>query len=242
MLSVRDLEVRYGAVTVLRGVSIECGPGSLISVLGPNGAGKTTLLRAISNSLGAYHGSIRAGTVTWNGRDVTRMKPDKLVKLGVVQSPEGRGIFASLTVEENLRVGGFTQKRRDVQRRLKYGYELFPDLADRKSLRAGLLSGGQQQMLAIARALMAAPKLLLLDEPSLGLAPFSVDAVAEYIRRVHSEGTAVVLVEQNAGMAFELAEYAYVLDQGRIGLHGPSSTLVVSDEVRRLYLGGSAVA
>ena len=206
MLSVRDLEVRYRAVIVLRGVSIDCGPGSLVCVLGPNGAGKTTLLRAISNSLGAYHGSVHAGTVTWNGRNVTRMKPDTLVKRGVVQSPEGRGIFASLTVDENLRVGGFTRKRRDVERRLKYGYELFPDLADRKFLGAGLLSGGQQQMLAIARALMAAPRLLLLDEPSLGLAPLTVDAVAEYIRTVHSEGTAVVLVEQNAAMALELAE------------------------------------
>jgi branched-chain amino acid transport system ATP-binding protein len=239
MLSVRDLEVRYGAVNVLRGVSLDCGPGSLVCVLGPNGAGKTTLLRAISHSLEAYGGSIRGGSITYNERNVTNAQPDKLVRLGVVQSPEGRGIFASLSVDDNLRVGGFTVKRRDVDARVKQSYEMFPDLVSKKSLAAGLLSGGQQQMLAIARALMAKPKLLLLDEPSLGLAPLTVDAVAEYIRLVHQQGTSVLLVEQNAGVALELAEYAYVLEEGRIGLHGPSAELIGSDEIRRLYLGVS---
>jgi len=212
-----------------------------VCVLGSNGAGKTTLLRTISNTLFLYGGAATKGSITWNGREVTKVKADRLVRLGIVQAPEGRGIFAGLTVEENLRAGGFTRSRRDVESSLRECYEVFPEIADRRSARGGLLSGGQQQMLAIARALMAAPQLLLLDEPSLGLAPKMVDSVAKVIRQINDKGTAVVLVEQNAVMALDLADYAYVLEGGRIGLHGPAAELQGSDEVRRLYLGLGSV-
>lgn len=238
MLRVKGLQVRYGALApVLRGVDIEVPGGSLVCVLGTNGVGKTTLLRALSGSLPLYAGAIVAGRIEWEGKDVTKARADQLVRSGVVHSPEGRGIFGNLSVDDNLRAGAFTRKRKDLEASLAEMYEFFPDLTDRRSQRGGLLSGGQQQMLAIARALMARPKLLLLDEPSLGLAPQAVENIARIIRRINAEGTGVILVEQNAVMALELSDYAYVLEGGRAALEGPAAELKQSDDVRRMYLG-----
>ena len=238
MLVVKSLEVTYGGVAEgLRGVDLTVEEGQLVTVLGSNGAGKTTLLRAISNVLHAFNGVVTGGSIDWDGLNLVRTRADRIVGRGLIQAPEGRGIFGGLTVEENLRVGGFLASRTEVRERQEHVLELFPDLADRMYQHAGLLSGGQQQMLAIGRALMAGPKVLLLDEPSLGLAPKIVDDVADVVRQINLDGTTVVLVEQNASMALSMADYAYVLENGRVSLHGPGRELRDSDEVRRLYLG-----
>lgn len=241
MLKIDGLEVGYGQSAVaLHGVDLEVHPGSLVAVLGSNGAGKTTLLRAISNSLSPFGGAVTAGAIEWDGNDLVRTKADRIVRLGVVQAPEGRGIFGGLTVGENLRVGAFTRRRAEIRVSLSETLELFPRLRERIDQRAGFLSGGEQQMLAIGRALMARPRLLLLDEPSLGLAPKIIDDVAEVVARIKEAGTTVVLVEQNASMALEMADYGYVLENGVVSLHGPASDLRDSDDVRRLYLGLAA--
>jgi ABC-type branched-subunit amino acid transport system ATPase component len=239
LLIVRDLRVCYrGVAPALRGVSLDVPAGAVVAVLGNNGAGKTTLLRAISGVLGEHGGTVEAGTIDFDGRDLVGRPPSAIVANGVVQVPEGRRIFERLTVAENLRVGGFSVRAAQSRIRARRAvYDLFPVLYDRRHQRAGLLSGGQQQMLAIGRALMAAPRLLLLDEPSLGLAPQIIGQVAGVIREINAGGTAVVLVEQNAALALSLATHAYVLATGTVRLSGPAAELTTDDSVRHLYLG-----
>ena len=242
MLEVEDLQVTYGgAVEALRGVSLQVPDGKVVAVLGSNGAGKTTLLRATSSVLKLHKGRIEAGRLTFDGVSLVGKDPAAVVDLGVVQVPEGRRIFSRLTVEENLRAGGLGSRDRaakaEAQRRV---YDLFPVLADRRSGRAGLLSGGEQQMLAIGRALMTTPKLLLLDEPSLGLAPRIIGQIGDIIREIHRQGTSVLLVEQNATMALGVADLAYVLDVGQVSLSGAARELAATDAVQRLYLGHAA--
>jgi branched-chain amino acid transport system ATP-binding protein len=241
LLRVRDLDVSYArAVRALRGVSLDVPPGGVVAVLGANGAGKSTLLRAISGTLPAAGGAIEHGSVEVDGRRLDRADPAAVVRAGVVQVPEGRQVFGELTVEENLRAGALATARRARGPARDRVYGLFPVLAELRQRRAGLLSGGEQQMLAIGRALMAAPRLLLLDEPSLGLAPRMVARIGEVIAEIHRQGTAVVLVEQNAALALELAEVAYVLEVGRVTLHGPAAELAATEEVRDRYLGVGA--
>jgi ABC-type branched-subunit amino acid transport system ATPase component len=242
LLTIRDLQVAYaGVVLGLRRVTLDVPAASVVAVLGSNGAGKTTLLRAISGVLGEYGGAVVSGSIEYEGRPLTRASAAAVVAAGVVQAPEGRRIFERLTVAENLRIGGFAV--RDARKRaqaMALVHELFPLLHERRDIRAGLLSGGQQQMLAIGRALMAAPRLLLLDEPSLGLAPQVVGQVGRVIREINERGTTVVLVEQNAAMALSVATQAYVLATGEVCLSGSSTELAADDNVRGLYLGHDA--
>jgi branched-chain amino acid transport system ATP-binding protein len=242
VLNVHGLAVRYGrSVRALEDVQLEVPADAVLAVLGGNGAGKSTLLRAVSGTLGLHRGAITAGEIVLQGDRIDRLDPARVVRAGVVAVPEGRQVFARMTVEENLRAGGLGARsaagRSSARARV---HELFPVLADRAGQRAGLLSGGEQQMLAIGRALMSDPKLLLLDEPSLGLAPQLVARIAQIIREIHAQGTAVVLVEQNATMALQVADHAVVLEVGRIALTGPAAELAASDQVQRLYLGGHA--
>jgi branched-chain amino acid transport system ATP-binding protein len=242
VLKVHGLSVRYGrSVRALEDVQLEVPADAVLAVLGGNGAGKSTLLRAVSGTLGLHRGAITAGEIVLQGNRIDRLDPARVVRAGVVAVPEGRQVFARMTVEENLRAGGLGARsaagRSSARARV---HELFPVLADRAGQRAGLLSGGEQQMLAIGRALMSDPKLLLLDEPSLGLAPQLIARIARIIREIHAQGTAVVLVEQNATMALQVADHAVVLEVGRIALAGPAAELAASDQVQRLYLGGHA--
>jgi branched-chain amino acid transport system ATP-binding protein len=239
MLSVREVHVTYGGtVRALRGADLEVGDGEVATVLGSNGAGKTTLLRGISGTLRLHRGRVESGSISFDGTDLTGKDPAEIVGMGVVQVPEGRRIFTRLTVEENLRAGGLGSRDRAAKAKAERRvYDLFPVLADRRSARAGLFSGGEQQMLAIGRGLMANPKLLLLDEPSLGLAPQMIGRIGEVIREIHRQGTAVLLVEQNATMALAVADTAYVLDIGKVSLSGPAAELARTDAVQRLYLG-----
>ena len=240
MLSVADLSVRYGAVQALDRVSIEVPDKSVVAVLGSNGAGKSTLLRAISATLSLHRGAIIAGQISLDGKRVDKLDPAAIVKAGVVQTPEGRQIFTRMTVDENLRAGGLiTPKDRRSAARERV-FQLFPLLADRRTQRAGLLSGGEQQMLAIGRALMSEPRLLLLDEPSLGMAPKLVAQIGQIIAEINSQGTAVVLVEQNATMAMRVAQHAVVLEVGRVALSGTTAEFADSEDIARLYLGGHA--
>ncbi|MFE0732769.1 ABC transporter ATP-binding protein [Streptomyces antibioticus] len=243
-LHVERLDVTYGrAQEALRSVSLTVPHGVVVALLGANGAGKTTLLRAVSGTLRLHRGTVTAGLIRYGDTALDGRDPVAAVRAGVVQVPEGRRVFAGLTVEENLRSGGLGLGRRapeQVREARDRVYTLFPVLAERGRQAAGLLSGGEQQMLAIGRALMAAPRLLLLDEPSLGLAPRMVFRIAEVIREINEQGTAVLLVEQNAGMALSLADHAHVLEVGEVRLSGPADELARSDEVRRLYLGGTA--
>jgi branched-chain amino acid transport system ATP-binding protein len=242
VLEVTDLSVSYGgAVQALRGVSLEVPQGKVVAVLGSNGAGKTTLLRAVSGNLSRHRGRIEGGSIRLDGSPLRGRDPATTVGLGLVQVPEGRRIFGRLTVEGNLRAGGMGNRdrgaRADAQRRV---LELFPVLAERKTQRAGLLSGGEQQMLAIGRALMASPRLLLLDEPSLGLAPKIIGQIGEIVQEINRQGTSVLLVEQNATMALSVADLAFVLDVGKVSLSGGAAELAATDEVQRLYLGHGA--
>jgi ABC-type branched-subunit amino acid transport system ATPase component len=241
LLQVTDLDVSYaGALRALRGVSLVVPQGSVVAVLGGNGAGKSTLLRAISGTLPFAGGSLDAGTIVFAGKRLRRPDPVAVVRAGVVQVPEGRQVFEHLTVEENLRAGGLVSARRSRTTARNRVYELFPVLRKRSGQRAGLLSGGEQQMLAIGRALMASPRLLLLDEPSLGLAPHMVERIAEVIAEIHRQGTSVLLVEQNAALALDLADTAYVLEVGRVALQGTAAQLAATGEVRDRYLGVGA--
>ncbi len=241
LLEVEGLGVSYaGALRALRDVSMSVPKGAVVAVLGANGAGKSTLLRAISGTLPLQGGVADEGSVRFEGRDVRGTGPADVVRAGIVQVPEGRRIFGELTVEENLRAGALTVRSAAERKRAhERVVDLFPRLQERRRQRAVLLSGGEQQMLAIGRALMSEPKLLLLDEPSLGLAPQIVERIAEVIREINRQGTSVVLVEQNAAMALDVAESAYVLETGTVTLHGTAAELASSSDVQERYLGGS---
>jgi branched-chain amino acid transport system ATP-binding protein len=239
LLEVQDLRVSYGgSVLALREVSLWVPDGGVVAVLGNNGAGKSSLLRAISGTLGEEGGAVDGGTIRFAGERIDRRNPADVVRRGVLHVPEGRRIFGGLTVEENLRAGAVAARSAAVSHEGRARvYELFPILADRRRQRAGLLSGGEQQMLAIGRALMGGPRILLLDEPSLGLAPKIVDRIGDVITEINQQGTTVVLVEQNAAMALRVADEAFVLEAGRVSLHGPAAQLAQTDEVRDRYLG-----
>jgi branched-chain amino acid transport system ATP-binding protein len=238
VLTIDSLHVRYGGVQAVRGVSMEIPDGKVVAVLGSNGAGKTTLLRTISGTLRLHRGRVESGSVHFDGTDLAGRDPAQTVRMGLVQVPEGRRIFGRLTVEENLRAGGMGSRDKAAKEKAqKRVFELFPVLQERSAQRGGLLSGGEQQMLAIGRALMASPKLLLLDEPSLGLAPRIIGQIGEVIAEINRQGTSVLLIEQNATMALGVADLAYVLDVGEVSLSGDARELARTDEVQRLYLG-----
>ena len=238
MLSIDSLHVSYGGVQAVRGITMEIPDGKVVAVLGSNGAGKTTLLRTISGTLKLHRGRVESGTVQFDGTDLDGRDPAQTVRMGLVQVPEGRRIFGRLSVEENLRAGGMGSRDKAAKAKAQERvFELFPVLAERSAQRGGLLSGGEQQMLAIGRALMASPKLLLLDEPSLGLAPRIIGQIGEVIAEINRQGTSVLLVEQNATMALGVADLAYVLDVGEVSLSGDARELSRTDEVQRLYLG-----
>ncbi|MBP2321724.1 branched-chain amino acid transport system ATP-binding protein [Kibdelosporangium banguiense] len=239
MLSVSNLEVVYDdVVLVLRGLSLDVPAGSIVAVLGANGAGKTTLLRAVTGLLGPHRGKITKGSVRLDGTDITGADPAKIVRNGIAQVLEGRRVFAEITVDENLRAGAHTRRSRaEVKQSYTRVLELFPILAERRKSIAGYLSGGEQQMLAIGRALMASPRLLLLDEPSLGLAPRLVEQVRDIIVQINQQGTSVLLVEQNAVMALAIASAGYVLENGKVVKDGPASDLLADEDIREFYLG-----
>jgi branched-chain amino acid transport system ATP-binding protein len=238
MLEVRNLEVVYhDALLVLRGVSLAVPERGVACVLGPNGAGKTTLLRALTGLLDIHDGRATKGAVLLDGARLDTLRPDDIVRRGVSQVMEGRRILADLTVEENLRAGGVTATRALVGQRLEQAYARFPALAERRRQPAGTLSGGEQQMLAVARALMSGPKLLVLDEPSLGLAPKVVAGIGSLIRDINRDGVAVLLVEQNAALALELAQHGYVLETGKVVLDGPAAVLAKDRDIQEFYLG-----
>lgn len=240
MLAVRGLSVRYGrSAPALRAVDLSIGRGEITAVVGGNGAGKTTLMRAVSGALGFHGGRVIDGAVLLDGEPIQRLSATAVVRRGIAHVPEGRRVFADLTVEDNLRAGAATQ-RGSVATLLDEAYEMFNILARRKDQRAGLLSGGEQQMLVIARGLMSKPVLLLLDEPSLGLAPKIVEQIGRIIGSIRDRGTSVLVVEQNAAMALAVADTGFVLEQGRVGLAGTAAELRATAEIQRMYLGGSA--
>jgi branched-chain amino acid transport system ATP-binding protein len=232
LLSVKALTSHYGRIQALHGVDLCVGTGQLVALVGANGAGKTTLLRAISGVQPASGGGI-----DFMQRDIRRMVASRRVRLGISQVPEGRQVFAPMTVEDNLRLGAFTRGKAETAQTLASMYELFPILKDKRGLPAGTLSGGQQQMLAMARALMASPRLLLLDEPSMGLAPLIVREIFELIRTLRDQGITILVVEQNARAALSIADQAYVMELGRIVMSGPGSELLSDDRIRQAYLG-----
>ncbi|MGH8931442.1 MAG: ABC transporter ATP-binding protein [Egibacteraceae bacterium] len=234
MLSVKNLEVTYhDVILVLRGVSLDVPEGKIVALLGANGAGKTTLLRAISGLLDVHDGEITKGEILLDGRPIHHLKPAQIVSRGVKQVLEGRRIFAELTVEENLRIGAHLGGGENLARM----YERFPVLSKRRRATAGYLSGGEQQMLAMGRALMSNPRYLLLDEPSLGLAPLLVERVRDLIAEINALGTTVLLVEQNANMALAIAEHGYVMETGKVVMDRPAAQLREDDDVREFYLG-----
>ena len=239
MLEVRDLGVVYSqAIVALEGVSIDVGRGDIVAMLGPNGAGKTTLLRALTGLLSYHDGKIVNGEIFLGRERYRKHSPSAIVAAGVAQVMEGRRIFAELTVDENLSAGGVTLgDRREVAANREEVFSLFPLLADRRHAQAGYLSGGEQQMLAIGRAMMSSPDLLILDEPSLGLAPLIVIQIRDIIAEINARGATVLLVEQNAAMALSIADYGYILTAGRVAKEGPASELENDPEVRELYLG-----
>ncbi len=232
MLSVQGLHSSYGKIAALKGVSIAVGEGELVAIVGANGAGKTTLLRALSGVQ-----KITQGSVIFNEVDITAATPRRRVQAGIVQVPEGRQVFAPLSIEDNLRLGAFVRSGPEVEQDLDAVYTMFPALAERRRLAAGALSGGQQQMLAIGRALMARPKLLLLDEPSMGLAPKLFREIYSHIETLRRGGTTVLLVDQNARAALAIADRAYVLETGMITLSGTGGELAANEAVREAYLG-----
>jgi branched-chain amino acid transport system ATP-binding protein len=237
MLEVENLEVVYDDVMlVLRGVSLQVPDGRIVALLGANGAGKTTLLRALSGLLDVHDGKITRGRITLDGRPLHRESPTRIAALGVKQALEGRRILAELTVEENLRVGGHSAAKA-IKQNLERMYELFPRLRERRKQSAGYLSGGEQQMLSIGRALMSDPRYLLLDEPSLGLAPLLVQQIRDLIVKINGQGTTVLLVEQNASMALSIADHGYVLETGKVVMDKPAAALLADEDVREFYLG-----
>jgi branched-chain amino acid transport system ATP-binding protein len=233
MLEVNEIETSYGRVKALQGVSIEVSEGSIVTLIGANGAGKTTLLMTISGVL-----KPTSGEIYFDGTRIDTFPSWKIVKMGIASCPEGRRVWPNMTVLENLEIGGYTvTDKKEATQGLGAVFEHFPILRERRTQKAGSLSGGEQQMLAIGRALMAKPKLLLLDEPSLGLAPIVVEKLAEIIKEIRVEGTTIVLVEQNAFIALNMADWAYVLEVGRISLQGKARELLQNDLVRKSYLG-----
>jgi len=232
LLELKGLEVNYGGIRAVKGIDLEVREGELVCLIGANGAGKSTTLRAVCGLLAA-----RAGSVRYAGTDVAGTPVHELPRRGLVMVPEGRGIFGQLTVEENLVMGAFTRNDGDIARDLERRYETFPRLKERRRQSAGTLSGGEQQMLAIGRALMARPRLLLLDEPSMGLAPRLVAKIFEIVREIAREGVTILLVEQNARLALEVASRGYVMESGSITLAGESAALLANPKVREAYLG-----
>lgn len=233
MLTVKNLQVNYGSIQALKDISIEVKQGEVVTLIGSNGAGKSTLLKTISGLIRPKQGSI-----TFEGKDLTSIPPEKIVSFGISHVPEGRKIFSGMTVMENLRIGAYQRKdKKGIEKDLEEVFSLFPILKDRKNQDAGTLSGGEQQMLAISRALLAKPKLIILDEPSLGLAPVIIDKVFEFIEKIRDTGITILLVEQNANLALEVSERAYVLETGEIKLTGKSSELLKDEQIMKAYLG-----
>ena len=234
LLEVKDLEVYYGVICALKGISFEVNEGEIVTLIGANGAGKTTTMQSVVGLIPS-----RGGSVTFEGNDITKTPCHKIVHLGMTQVPEGRRVFQELTVYENLMMGAYSLKNNTTFKEdLERIYTLFPRLAERKNQIAGTLSGGEQQMLAMGRALMSHPKLLMLDEPSMGLSPLLVDQVFEIIKSINKDGTTILLVEQNAGKSLAISDRAYVLENGQIVLSGTGKELMQSDDVKKAYLGG----
>jgi branched-chain amino acid transport system ATP-binding protein len=234
LLEVKNLEVYYGVIQAIKGISFEVNKGEIVTLIGANGAGKTTTMQSI---MGLIHA--RSGEVIYNGQKINGIPSHKIVKLGMTQVPEGRRIFSELTVYENLMMGAYTRTDKDgIKADLDEIYEMFPRLLERKNQVAGTLSGGEQQMLAMGRAMMSRPDLLMLDEPSMGLSPLLVDQVFEIIKKFHEKGTTILLVEQNANKSLAISDRAYVLENGNIVLSGTGAELLSSEEIKRAYLGG----
>jgi len=234
MLNVTDLTVHYGTIEALHGISFEVNEGEIISLIGSNGAGKTTTLHALSNIVKKTR-----GTVMFEGQDITRLAPDSIVRTGLIQVPEGRRIFANMSVHENLELGAYTRTDRSgIKSDMEKVFTLFPRLKERIRQTGGTLSGGEQQMLAMGRALMSKPKLLLLDEPSMGLAPILVDEIFSIIKEINAEGTTILLVEQNAFKALNIAHRAYILETGSVVKTAEASSLIKDESVKKAYLGG----
>ena len=234
LLEVKDLEVSYGVIQALKGISFEVNEGEIVTLIGANGAGKTTTMQSVVGLIPS-----RAGNIVFEGNDITKTPCHKIVRLGMTQVPEGRRVFQELTVYENLLMGAYSNKNKSTFKDdLERIYSLFPRLAERKSQIAGTLSGGEQQMLAMGRALMSKPKLLMLDEPSMGLSPLLVDQVFDIIKSINKDGTTILLVEQNAGKSLAISDRGYVLENGSIVLSGTGKELMESEEVKKAYLGG----
>ena len=232
MLEIKNIEVGYGDAVILRDVSLTVQARDVVTVLGANGVGKTTLNLALSGIL-----PLRAGEIRFDGNVLNGKSPQEIVNLGLIHVPEGRKVFPNLTVRENLEMGCYRRARKNIAKNLAHVMEIFPKLKDRRFQTAGTLSGGEQQMLAIARGLMAEPRMLILDEPSLGLSPLLVEELFNLIRRLHAEGLTIVLVEQNVMQSLEIADYGYVLEQGKVVLHGRAKELLDDDSLKRAYLG-----
>ena len=233
LLEVKDLHVSYGEIKAIRGINFNINQGEIVTIIGSNGAGKSTTLNSLAGLI-----KPASGTVLFNGEDVTKLESYELVKKGISLSPEGRQIFPRMSVIENLELGGYFRTRTELEKGKNNVFELFPILKERSWQSGGTLSGGEQQMLAIGRALMASPKILILDEPSLGLAPIIVKEIFKMIRRIRDEGITVLLVEQNAKMALSISDRGYVLETGKIRLEGKSEELLNNEEMHKLYLGG----
>ena len=233
ILKVDNINVFYGAIHAIKGVSLEVNEGEIVTLIGANGAGKSTTLKAISNLLHS-----KTGSIEFNGQKLGHIPAHKIVEMGLAHVPEGRRIFLQMTVQENLEMGAYTKGGKNIESDLEVVYSHFPRLKERRKQIAGTLSGGEQQMLAIGRALMSHPKLLMLDEPSMGLAPILVDEIFGIIKELHKSGTTILLVEQNAQMALSVADRAYVMETGKITLSGTGKELAMSDSVRKAYLGG----
>ena len=233
MLKIKDLHVSYGGIRALRGVDLEVPDGKIVTLIGANGAGKSTTLRTISGLVKA-----ESGSVTYDGKELLGLSINKILEQGIAQSPEGRRVFPNLTVLENLKIGAYLRKDRDgIEKDIRWIYELFPRLEERHWQPAGTLSGGEQQMLAVGRALMSRPKLLMMDEPSLGLAPLVVQGIFDIIRTINRQGVTVLLIEQNANMALKIADYAYVLETGCITKSGTGAALLADESIKEAYLG-----
>ena len=234
LLEVKDLQVFYGVIQAIKGISFEVNQGEIVTLIGANGAGKTTTMQSIMGLI-----KPRDGSIVYDGKNITGMPTHKIVEMGMTQVPEGRRVFSELTVYENLLMGAYTEKDRSrIKEDIEEIYTIFPRLGERKSQVAGTLSGGEQQMLAMGRAIMSHPKLLMLDEPSMGLSPALVDQVFEIIKHFHKTGTTILLVEQNANKSLAISDRAYVLENGRITVTGTGSELMASEEIRKAYLGG----